>query len=78
MQRLDPGPLGPYLSYVRPEQKLRRTLTNQQNSINRQEGELRSLRNRATAMEARGSMAPTGVSSTFMFYSHYYNMGGGR
>lgn len=75
MNRADPGPVGPYLSYVRPEQRLRRTLDEQQARLSRQQVELQSLRERATAIETRGVTAPTGVGSTFMNFSHYYNFG---
>ena len=75
MYRSDPGPVGPYLSYVRPEQRLRQTLVDQQNRINQQAVELQAVRQRATALESRGALTPTGVSSTFMNYSHYYSFG---
>ena len=74
MYRRDPGPVGPYLSYVRPEQRLRQTLTDQQSRITEQQSELQTLRQQTTAIESRGALTPTGVSSTFMNYSHYYNI----
>lgn len=67
--------MGPYLSYVRPEQQLRQTIVDQQNRINQQALDLQALHQRATAIEIRGALTPTGVSSTFMNYSHYYTFG---
>lgn len=74
MYRSDPGPVGPYLSYVRPEQRLRQTLAEQQTRIFEQQNQLDALRRQTTTLESRGAVAPTGVSSTFMNYSHYYNV----
>ena len=79
LYRRDPGPVGPYLSYVRPEQELRRTLQGQEAGLRRQSAGLQrqetgvlSLQRRVTQLERGGVMAPTGTGSVFMNYSHYY------
>jgi hypothetical protein len=70
--RQDPGPLGPYLSYVRPNLQLERTLTEQREQIQQQQQNLQRLRGWATQVERRGSVSPTGIGGHFMDTSHYY------
>lgn len=79
LYRRDPGPVGPYLSNVRPRQELYRTLQGQEAGLRRQTAGLQrqetgilSLQRRVTQLERGGVMAPTGTGSVFMNYSHYY------
>lgn len=74
--RRDAGPLGPYLSNVRPRQQLARTLRQQQGAIRQQNAGLRSLGQQFSRFEREGPVRPTGTSSVFMEYSHYYQFGG--
>lgn len=72
LYRRDPGPLGPYLSNVRPEQRLRRTLYQQGASLQRQSAGLSTLGEQMTVFGRTGTLRPTGTGSGFMNYSHYY------
>lgn len=78
MNRADPGPLGPYLSYVRPEQRLRRAMVDQQQALRRTQAQMNVLSRRQTAIETRGSATPTGVGGTYMNYSHFFPSATGR
>jgi hypothetical protein len=72
LNRRDPGPLGPYLSYVRPQQQLRSALSQQSRHLQQQQASIRSLRQQVTQIGETGSLRPTGTGSVFMNYSHYY------
>ncbi len=73
LYRRDPGPLGSYLSNVRPEKQLGETLRRQQASIQRQNASLWDLDKKLTSVE-RGEAAihPTGIGGGFMNYLHYF------
>ena len=80
LYRRDPGPLGGYLSEVRPRQELRGLLQQQELNMRRQATALQqqqtgilSLQRRVTGLERGGVMAPTGTGSVFMNYPHFYH-----
>jgi hypothetical protein len=72
LQRRDPGPLGSYLSNVRPEQQLRETLGDQERQLRSNAGRLAMLGQELRQTAAKQTVRPTGTASTFMNYSHYY------
>ena len=69
----DSGALGNYHYYVRPRQQAYRALQQQHNEIQRQSSDLHTLGQQVLSMRRSNSLRPTGVGSTFMNYSHYYN-----
>ena len=77
LYRDDPGPVGPYLSNVRPEQRLLGRLSQQRTGLARQRAAVQSLRTELSQPGPRTGIAPTGVSATFMNYSHFFGGGGG-
>lgn len=77
LYRRDPGPVGPYLSYVRPEQRLLGRLAQQSSAISRQNAAITALRNQAASVGTETTIAPTGTGATFMNYSHYFGSVGG-
>ena len=73
------GPLGGYLSDVRPRAELSRSLNQQQRAIDRQGSEIQSLGQQVTEMRQDGAIAPTGIGAGFMNYSsHFQNSNSGR
>ena len=72
LYRSDPGPLGTYHTYVRPEQELYGTLRRQDAGLQRQRASIRSLQEQTFQRERAGTVRPTGTGSVFMNYSHYY------
>ena len=68
----DPGPLGPYLSHVRPEIELRETLRGQDARLRLQGAGLQGLQSEVTRLGQPASVRPTGTGSVFMNYSHFY------
>lgn len=74
--RSDTGVMDNYNTFVRPRQQLQDEL-NQQNyrlrTLNRDINQLEQQQ--ATQTIRPSTIAPTGVGSTFMNYSHYYNLG---
>jgi len=68
----DPGPLGPYLSYVRPELELRETLRQQDARLRRQGTGLQGLQGEVSRLAEPAAVRPTGTGSVFMNYSHFY------
>jgi len=73
------GPLGGYLSDVRPRTEVYRTLNQQQAAINRQTSDIQSLGQQVTEMRQDGAIAPTGTGAGFMNYSgHFQNSNPGR
>jgi hypothetical protein len=69
--RRDPGPVGPYLSYVRPQQRLERTLSGQSASLQQQQASIQTLRTDLSQMQWAPARA-TGTGSVFMNHSHFY------
>lgn len=78
LYRSEGGALDNYHSFVRPEQQLRRTLTQQESAIRQQGASLRTLGGQMSSMQQAYPTRPTGTGSTFMNFSHYYSFGGGR
>lgn len=76
LYRRDPGPVGPYLSYVRPEQRLLRSLAQQRAGLARQGAAIGNLGNELSQIAPQTSIAPTGTAATFMNYSKYFNVTG--
>ena len=77
LSRTDPGPLGGYLSDVRPRQQLARSLQQQNARLQHQGSSIRSLGRRMSLAERPPeSVRPTGTGGVFMNYSHYYQMRG--
>lgn len=70
------GPLDNYHSFVRPEQRLFKTLQNQGTAIEQQRTQMGTLGQQVTQLERPSTVRPTGTGSTFMNYSHYYPSGG--
>ncbi len=77
------GPLGPYLSDVRPEQQLQTTL--QQHGAGLQQHDARLQRQHVGMgllgqqminLERTGTIRSTGTGGGFMNYSHYYQFPG--
>ncbi len=68
--------LGSYLGNVRPEQQLRRTLSQHGASLRRQRAGLSTLGRQMIDFEQTGSMRPTGTGAGFMNYSHFYQFPG--
>lgn len=58
----------PYNSFVVPQQRLQRDLYE---TTRRQENQFRTLENQLDQVK-NSTVPPTGVGSTFMNYSHYY------
>ena len=76
LYRRDSGVLDNYHQFVRPEIQLRKTLDQQRRAISRQGRGLRTL-GRDFGQFQRQSMArPTGTSSVFMNYSHFFPSAG--
>lgn len=70
--RRDPGPLGSYLSNVRPEIELRETLRAQESRIQLQGAGLRGLQSEVNRLGQPAAVRPTGTGSVFRNYSHFY------
>jgi len=68
----NPGPLGNYNSYVRPQLDLQNTFRQQQAAIQRQGASISALGQTLSEMEGIGGVRPTGTGSVFMDLSHYY------
>ncbi len=66
------APLGNYHSYVRPKQQLYNTLWQQHSNLRRQDASIRALGQQVSGTKQRDAVRPTGTSSTFMNYSHYF------
>jgi len=80
LYRRDPGPIGPYLSYVRPEQRLLSRLSQQRTAQARQNAAIGALRGQLSELSQLGpetAIAPTGTGATFMNYSHFFGGTGG-
>ena len=83
LYRRDSGPLGPYLGDVRPEQRLRRTIRNQEAAIQRQGASISAIGQQVNQWGRTGTIRATGTGSGFMNYanryqnlSHYYGESG--
>lgn len=76
LYRRDSGPLDNYHTFVRPEQRLRRTLEQQRAGIQRQNAAIHSLGRQVSRLERPSGVRPTGTGGTFMNYLHYYQMRG--
>ena len=76
LYRRDPGPVGSYLSYVRPEQRLLSTLSRQRTGLARQEAALSRLQSELSQVGPETTIAPTGTGATFMNYSRYFDTRG--
>ena len=76
LYRDDPGPVGPYLSNVRPQQRLLGTLSQQRMDLQRQ-GTAVSALQRQLAQPRQTMAGPTGIGAMFMNYSHYFPSAGG-
>jgi hypothetical protein len=72
----NPGPLGNYNSYVRPQLDLQDTFRQQNFAIQRQGTGIQALNRTLSEMERSASVRPTGTNSVFMDYSHYYPLAG--
>jgi hypothetical protein len=72
LQRRDPGPLGGYLSDVRPQIELNNTLRQQGNGIYANTANLTTLGQQVRQSGPRQAVRPTGTASVYMNYSHYY------
>jgi len=70
----DSGPLSNYHNFVRPRQQVYRALRQQRSEIQRQSSDLHMLGQQVLGMRQTNSLRPTGIGSTFMNYSHYYNI----
>lgn len=69
--RTDVGVTDPYNNFVRPRQELQRTLQAQQTRINYLQAEQQTLMQ--DQQQGRSiQIAPTGTSSQFFNYSHYF------
>ena len=68
----EPGPLGNYLSRVRPQMQLRSTLHQYDARLRFQGSALASLGGEVAGLTERDSIRATGTGSGFMDYSHYY------
>jgi hypothetical protein len=64
--RRDPGPVGRYLSFVRPGLQLERTLQQQQTSLTELSSDFR------TTTSQQPAIPPTGASSVFQNYQRYF------
>jgi len=73
----EPGPLGSYLSNVRPQMQLNDTLGQYGNQLRAQGTGLRSLADRMNQPGEQGLVRPTGTGSVFKDYLHYYPALGG-
>ena len=71
--RSDAGLLDNYNTFVRPQQQLRETLRRQDLMSQRQGAALNALGQRVTQQQDP-ALRPTGHQSSFMNYSHYYNV----
>jgi len=67
------GPLGPYLSIVRPEQRLLHRLTEQRMALDQQGSALNQLHQDVSHVATQSSIYPTGVRASFMNASRYFN-----
>jgi len=78
--RYDSGVLDPYNSLVRPRLELQDRLRRQQLGLARQAAGLSAVRQQMIQSGDQMPIRPTGASSVFMNYSHYYPgfQGGGR
>jgi hypothetical protein len=76
----NPGPLGNYQSYVRPQIDLQNAFQQQNNSILQQGISIQQGNSRLNLLESQvgqlqrggGMLPPTGHAAGFMNYSHYY------
>ena len=74
------GPLGGYLSDVRPRLEVARSLNQQQTAIDRQGSDIQSLGQQVTEMRRDEGIAPTGTGAGFMNYAGHFqtsNLGHG-
>lgn len=76
LYRRDPGPVGPYLSNVRPEQRLLSRLSQQRIGLARQGASIRNLRSELSQTGPQTTIAATGTGATFMNHSQYFNTRG--
>jgi hypothetical protein len=74
----NPGPLDNYNMFVQPRMDLQQTLNQQTSNIQQNSVKLKSLGKEVNQIQKEGPARPTGSSSTFMNYSHYYPLQGGR
>ena len=72
----NPGPLGNYFTYVRPQMETREALQQQDTRIRQQGAGIQTLGQQVTSLEQQGPTAPTGTGAGFMNYSHYYSAQG--
>jgi hypothetical protein len=71
------GPLGPYHSDFRPRRRVRRAIEEGRAGLRHTGRTIRSLDRRMSLAERPPEMVrPTGTSSVFMNYSHYYQLRG--
>ena len=73
----EPGTLGNYHSYVKPEIQLQRTVDQQNNDLTRNALGIQSLGQQMGDAQKESQVHPTGAGSVFMDYSHYYPTKGG-
>ncbi|MEN6457944.1 MAG: hypothetical protein ABFC63_03375 [Thermoguttaceae bacterium] len=69
------GPLDNYHMFVRPRLQLNNTLRQQQDAIGRNDAGIHTLDQEMTRYQEQAGVRPTGSSSVFMYYSHYYPRG---
>jgi len=77
----NPGSLGNYNTYVRPQLELQKTVAQQNAAMQRQGSQIQSLALGMADSQREATIPATGTGATFMNYSHYYpqkGMGGGR
>jgi hypothetical protein len=73
------GPLGGYLSDVRPRMEAYQALGQQQKAIARQGEDIQLLGQQVTDIRQEGAIAPTGTGAGFMTHAgHFQTSGGGR
>jgi hypothetical protein len=73
------GPLGGYLSNVRPRLEAYQALSQQQRAIARQGQDIQSLGEQVIEMRQEGGIAPTGTGAGFMTHaSHFQTTAVGR
>jgi hypothetical protein len=73
-----PGPLDNYNSYVRPSMELQRQVIQQNADSMQNAAGIQALGQQMQSAQKGAQVAPTGVGSVFMDFSHYYPTKGGR
>ena len=70
--RAPQGPLDSYHEYVRPRINLQNTLSRQDRQLRVQANELRALNDEWSRAQRTKTLAPTGIGASFFNYSHFY------